>query len=101
VRFERRLKYTTLILFSIEVIITLVDLIASSWKHTSEIAEGIAAEHSSELEYVWLDWFQVLFGLSVIYMLSFYQRFTDRVAFKEDPFSNGNLLGVVVYLVVL
>lgn len=34
-------------------------------------------------------------------MLVVYQRFSDKVAKRDDPFSNGVMLGLVIFIVVI
>ena len=34
-------------------------------------------------------------------MLIVYQKFSDRVAKRDDPFSNGVMLGLVIFIVVI
>ena len=34
-------------------------------------------------------------------MLFVYQRFSDKVAKRDDPFSNGVMLGILIFIVVI
>jgi hypothetical protein len=36
-----------------------------------------------------------------MYMLVVYERFTDKVAKRDDPFSNGVMLSIVIFIVVI
>ena len=36
-----------------------------------------------------------------IYLLVVYQKFSDKVAKRDDPFSNGVMLGLVIFVVVI
>ena len=36
-----------------------------------------------------------------MYMLVIYERFTDKVAKRDDPFSNGVMLSIVIFIVVI
>lgn len=34
-------------------------------------------------------------------MLSVYQKLSDKIAKREDPFSNANMLGIIIFMIVL
>jgi len=55
----------------------------------------------SELENFGLDIMQILLSLITIYMLTVYRRFQDKVVKRDDPFSNANLLGLIIFMVVI
>ena len=53
------------------------------------------------MDNLWLDFIQIGLALIVIYLLVVYQKFSDKVAKRDDPFSNGVMLGLVVFIVVI
>ena len=34
-------------------------------------------------------------------MLTVYRRFQDKVVKRDDPFSNANLIGLIIFMVVI
>ena len=36
-----------------------------------------------------------------MYMLTVYQKFADKVVKRDDPFSNANMLSVIIFMVVI
>jgi sterol desaturase/sphingolipid hydroxylase (fatty acid hydroxylase superfamily) len=56
---------------------------------------------NSELEYYGLDIAQAFFAILVMYMLVIYQRFMSKIAKRDDPFSNANILVFIIFCVVL
>lgn len=80
---------------------TIIDLIDSA-SNRKEVKKGeSAAKIQSELENYWLDIIQIVLTLITIYMLYIYQKFTDKVAKRDDPFSNANVLGLIIFMVVI
>ena len=55
----------------------------------------------SEFDKPLLDSIQILLALGAIYMLTVYRRFQDKVVKRDDPFSNANLLGLIIFMVVI
>lgn len=49
----------------------------------------------------WLDFIQAFFTFIVIYMLTVYQKLSDKIAKRDDPFSNANMLGIIIFMIVL
>lgn len=92
---ERLFRYLILTIFSIEVSLTAVDLIVSN--------TGLVdpKQVKSEIEYIYLDIMQIILALTVMILLWYYQKFTDKVAKRDDPFSNAVMLSLVIFLVVL
>ncbi len=50
---------------------------------------------------MWLDVVQICLAVMTMYMLVVYQKFTDKVAKREDPFSNGVMLSIIIFIVVI
>lgn len=36
-----------------------------------------------------------------MYLLSIYQKLSDKIAKRDDPFSNANMLSVIIFMVVI
>jgi len=36
-----------------------------------------------------------------IYGLYVYQKLSDKIAKRDDPFSNANMLGVIIFMIVI
>lgn len=53
------------------------------------------------MEYIWLDIAQIFFALVTIYMLAVYQRFSDKIIKRDDPFANSIMLALMIFIVVV
>lgn len=100
IRFEKVLKALILTCFSLAVVFTLVDLNASS--STWEEAKEKSDDHvKSEFAVFPLDIIQITTALLSIYFLFIYQRFMSKIVKRDDPFSNANILGFIIFCVVI
>lgn len=97
-KFERVFRYLICIFYAVEVLFTFIDLILSS-ENRKQSTQSTKVQ--SELENFGLDVIQILLSLITIYMLTVYRRFQDKVVKRDDPFSNANLLGLIIFMVVL
>lgn len=77
---------------------TFTDLLISR-SHTSQA--DVSDHINSELENFGLDIAQILLALATIYMLAVYQKFTDKIAKRDDPFSNAMMLNIIIFIVVI
>lgn len=55
----------------------------------------------TDLAYWYLDAIQVVLTLIVIYMLYIFSSFQNKVAKRDDPFSNSNILGFLMFCIVV
>jgi hypothetical protein len=69
--------------FGIEVTFTAIDLLVSSSEDSSDPSTTIV---KSEYENFYLDIIQISLACIAMYMLLVYQKFTSRVAKRDDPF---------------
>ena len=53
------------------------------------------------MEYFGLDIAQIVLALITIYLLYIYQMFMSKIAKRDDPFTNANLLAFIIFCVVL
>ena len=95
---ETILRNVIILCFTVEVFCTAFDLFLTAMTATYT---GDTKDVQSELDNIWLDVVQIVLALVTIYFLIVYQNFTDRVAKRDDPFSNGAMLGIVIFIVVI
>ncbi|CDW88744.1 UNKNOWN [Stylonychia lemnae] len=100
-RLEKFLRFSTVIVFALEIIFTITDLIDSA-SERKEVKKGESTKQiQSELDNFGLDIVQIVLTLITIYLLYVYQKLTDKIAKRDDPFSNANVLGLIIFMVVI
>lgn len=98
-KFEKLWRMAIIVIYGSEVLLTIVDLILSLGNRTTAKTSGNQIQ--TEFDNPPLDSTQILLALIAIYMLTVYRRFQDKVVKRDDPFSNANLLGLIIFMVVI
>lgn len=98
-RFEQLWRTGAIVILGAEVALTILDLIISVPTRVDAVANNNQIQ--SEFDKPVFDLLQIILALIVIYMLTVYRRFQDKVVKRDDPFSNANLLGLIIFMVVI
>eukprot|EP00347_Sterkiella_histriomuscorum_P006998 403350638 len=99
-RFEKTLRYGILVTFFFELLFTVIDLYLSQESRSSTRSND-NTKIQSELENFGLDVVQIVLTVITIYGLYIYQKLADKIAKRDDPFSNANMLGVIIFMIVI
>src|SRR6185369_1442838 len=87
-KLDRWLVFATIIVFSLEVLFTLIDFVVTysyDIEHIKDLAISI-----SELEsFNFLDVIQIILTVLLMYLLIVYSNFVNTVVKKDDPFKNS------------
>lgn len=100
-RFEKTLRYGVMFIYFLELVFTVIDLVLSQESRETQRSGQTNQKIQSELENFGLDVVQIILTIMVIYMLYLYQKLADKIAKRDDPFSNANMLGVIIFMIVI
>lgn len=88
-------------IYFLELVFTVIDLVLSQESRETQRSGQTNQKIQSELENFGLDVVQIILTIMVIYMLYLYQKLADKIAKRDDPFSNANMLGVIIFMIVI
>lgn len=93
------LRFTIIACLFFEVAISAIDLVVSAYSRSNRDTSGEKIQ--SELEYPVLDIFQITLAICTIYLLTVYQKIQEKVAKRDDPFSNASMLALLIFILII
>ena len=98
-RLDIWLTNIAIIIFSFEVLFTLIDFIATYYQGTNSIGEDISV---SEIEsFNFLDIIQIILTFMIMHLIFVYTAFIQNVVKRDDPFNNAAIFVFIIFIVVL
>ena len=94
---ERNLRFVIMVIQVVGAVSTVLDLLFTSVIDNESNQSGSLP---SEFTNYPLDIIQITMGILVIYFLTVYNKYISRIARKDDPFSNSDVLSFIVFVVV-